>query len=203
MKWIGNSPKITIPDLGVEIKACKLAHGGTVNLTKEESGYSVAFDVNEIQPVNTIVEIEYAGSIMNIEPVEIGANSLSYNKPLTASSNPNGHWSNHQWVELSAVTNGDWSGSFWEPDATDKNPWVEIDLGKPEKITKAILYERGTAIGSYEIQIMKGENWETVYKGTAIGAKSELEFPEISAQKIKLAITDFTGVPGVYEIALF
>ena len=202
MKWIGNSPKITIPDLGIEIKSCKLAHGGLVTLAKEESGYVIEFDVNEIQPVNTIVEIEYSGSTMNIEPVEIGANSLSYNKPLTASSNLKGLWSNHQWVELSAVTNGDWSGSFWEPEAADINPWVEIDLGKPEKISKAILYERGSAIGAYEIQILKGEKWETVYKGTEIGAKSEIEFPEITTQKIKLVINEFSAIPGIYEIVL-
>ena len=203
MKWIGNSPKIAIPDLGVEIKACKLAHGGLVTLTKEESGYSVEFDVNEIQPVNTIVELEYTGNIMGAEPVEIGANSLSYNKPLIASSNPNGHWSNHQWVELKAVTNGDWSGSFWEPDAADKNPWVEIDLGNPEKISKAILYERGAAVSAYEIQILKGENWKTVYKGTQIGAKAEIELQEVSTQKIRLVIKDFSGIPGIYEVALF
>lgn len=202
MKWNGNSPKITIPDLGIEIKSCKLAHGGDVKLTKEESGYAVEFDVNEIQPVNTIVELEYADNIMGVEPIEIGANSLSYNKPLTASSNLKGLWSNHQWVELKAVTNGDWAGSFWEPEAADKNPWVEIDLGKPEKISKAILYERGAVIGGYEIQMLNGQNWETVYKGTEIGAKSEIELPEITAQKIKLVITEFSDVPRIYEIVL-
>ncbi|NEW81606.1 MAG: discoidin domain-containing protein, partial [Mariniphaga sp.] len=66
--------------------------------------------------------------------MEISSNSLSYMKPLKASSNPDGHWSDHQWVELTAVDNGDWSGSFWEPDAKDKTPWVEIDLGKVVKI---------------------------------------------------------------------
>ena len=200
MKWNGASPKITIPDLGVEIKSCRLTHGGKVNLIKEETGYTVDFDMQEMQPINTIVELEYAGNVMNIEPVDVSSNSLSYNKPLTASSNPLGHWSNHQWVELKAVTNGDWSGSFWEPEASDKNPWLEIDLGKPEKIRKAILYERGTAIGGFEIHILKGDKWEPIYKGTTIGARSEIELQEITAQKIKLILTKFSEVPGIYEI---
>ncbi|TNF46317.1 MAG: hypothetical protein EP310_00555 [Bacteroidetes bacterium] len=203
MKWNGNPLKIKIPDLGIEIKTCRLAHGGPVTLTKVASGYIVEFDVQEIQPVSTIVELEYAENIMGAEPVEIDANSLSYEKPLTASSNSQGRWSNHQWVELNAVTNGDWSGSFWEPEAADKNPWVEIDLGKPEKISRVVLYERGSAISGYIIQILKEEKWETVYKGTEIGAKLEIELQEVTAKQIKLVIKDFTGIPGIYEIALF
>jgi len=84
----------------------------------------------QLNPVNTIVELEYSGNVMKIEPLEINSYSLSYMKSLTASSNPIGHWSNHQWVELNAVTNGDWSGAFWKPGAKDLKPWVEIDAGK-------------------------------------------------------------------------
>lgn len=202
MKWNGNSPEIVIPDLGVEIKACRLAHGGVVNLTKEDSGYRVNFDIKEMQPVNTIVELEYSGNIMDVEPLEISANSFSFNKPLTASSNLKGLWSNHQWVELKSVTNGDWSGAFWEPEAADKNPWVEIDLGQPEKITKAILYERGSAVSAYEIQILNDEKWEVAFRGTTIGAKTEIELPGKTVQKFKLVIIEFSAVPGIYEIVL-
>lgn len=203
LKWNGKSSKIEIPDLGIAIKGCKLAHGGTVFLTRGESGYSIEFDAREMQPHNTIIELEYADTIEGIEPVAIRANSLSYDKPLNASSNLSGHWSNHQWVELKAVTNGDWSGSFWEPEAEDKNPWVEIDLGKPERINRAIVYERGSAVGAYEIQALIGERWITVYRGSEIGDKSAIEFQEVTAQKIKLTITDFNATPGIYEVALF
>jgi hypothetical protein len=123
-------------------------------------------------------------------------------KSLTSSSNPKGHWSNHQWVELNAVTNGDWSGAFWEPEATDSKPWVEIDLGKPEKISKAILYERGTAVKAFELQALVGDKWKTLAKGTTIGGKAEIKLPKTTAQKVRLVLKEFSQTPGIYEIVL-
>lgn len=202
LKWIGNSPKITIPDLGMEIKNCRLAHGGSVKLTKLDKGYTIEFAEKDLQSVNTIVELELAGNAMNIEPLEISSNSLSFNKPLTASSNPKGHWSNHQWVELNAVTNGDWSGAFWEPEAKDLKPWVEVDLGKPEKISQAILYERGTAVKAFELQALVGDKWKTISKGTTIGSKAVIKLPKTTAQKVRLVLKEYSQTPGIYEIVL-
>ncbi len=202
LKWTGNNPKITIPDLGMEIKNCRLAKGGKIKLTREPVGYMIEFSKQDLQPINTIVELECAENVMTIKPMESNSNSLSYLKPLKASSNPSGHWSNHQWVELNAVTNGDWSGAFWEPEEKDLNPWIELDLGKSQKISQAFIYERGTNIKSYELQYLQGETWKTFYKGTTIGSKAELKFPKITAQKVKLVLKEFTKVPGIYEIVL-
>lgn len=203
LKWIGNSPKITIPDLGMEIKSCRLAHGGSVKLTKLDKGYTIEFAEKDLQPINTIVELELSENAMNIEPMEISSNSLSFSKPLKASSNSNkGQWINHQWVELSSVTNGDWAGSFWEPEANDQSPWVEVDLGKPEKIVQAILYERGTAVKAFELQALVGDKWKTISKGTTIGSKTVIKLPKTTAQKVRLVLKEFSQVPGIYEVVL-
>ena len=202
LKWIGEKPEIIIPDLGMEIKKCTLAHGGKINLKKLEKGYSIEFATRELQPINTIIEIELSGDVMALEPMEISSNSLSYMKPLKASSNPDGHWSDHQWVELTAVDNGDWSGSFWEPDAKDKTPWVEIDLGKAVKISHTIIYERGNAVRSFELQTMAGDQWKTFYTGKTIGSKLEIKLPKITTQKVRLVLKDFSKVPGIYELVL-
>ena len=202
LKWIGTNPKITVPDLGMEIKNCRLAHGGKVSLTRLDKGYTIEFSGEELQPINTIVELEYSDNVMNIDPMEISSNSRSYMKPLTASSNPKGHWGNHQWVELNAVTNGDWSGAFWEPEEKDLSPWVEIDLGKPEKISKAILYERGQSVKAFELQVLSGDKWKTIYKGTTIGSKAEIKLPKTNTQKVRLVLKEYTQAPGIYEIVL-
>ena len=203
LQWNGNSTKIEIPDLGIDLKSCKLSDGGNLRLKKEKSGYSIELDILEIRPLHTIIELEYESDIMAVDPIDISANSLSYKKPVTASSNLDGHWSNFQWVELSSITNGDWAGSFWEPETTDQNPWIEIDLGEAKSIKKAILYERGTSIKAYEIHILGGENWVKIHQGSSIGEKSEINLPEVSSKKVKLTITDFEGIPGIYEVALF
>jgi alpha-L-fucosidase len=202
LKWLGNSPRIILPDLGMEIKSCKLTQGGKVKLTKQEDGYVIEFSKQDLQPINTILELEMTEDVMNIPPVVIRSNSLSYLKPLTASSNLKGQWINHQWVELSAVVNGDWSGSFWTPEAKDNRPWIEIDLGKPEIIQKAILYERSMAVKEYELQAFVGDKWKTIHQGTTIGARSEIKIPRTNTQKVRLVLKDFSPSPEIYEIVL-
>ena len=202
LKWTGKNVRIVLPDLGIEIKNCKLTAGGKLKVTKNEGNTVVEFAGDLLQPINTILEIELAGSAMEIKPLEISSNSLSYSKPLTASSNPKGHWSNHQWVDLNAVTNGDWSGAFWEPEATDTNPWIEIDLGKAQKISRAILYERGDAVKAFDIQYKQGDNWKTAYNGSTIGPRAEFKLPGFTAQNVRIMLRDFSGVPGIYEFIL-
>lgn len=197
LKWNGKNVKISLPDLGMEIKNCKLAAGGKLKVTRKEGTTILDIPGESLQPINTVVEIETSGNVMNIKPMEIGSESLSYNKPVKASSNPNS-----QWNDIKSVVNGDWVGHYWVPAKTDKTPSAEIDLGKPEKISKAIIYESGDAVKAFELQYLQNETWKVFYKGTTLGAKAELKFPKIIVQKVRLVLKEFSKVPGIYEVVL-
>jgi alpha-L-fucosidase len=71
LKWSGNSPKFIIPDIGIAVKKITLANGGKVKYSKTEDSYVIEFDGKSLQPINTIVEIDYAGNIMNVKPIEV------------------------------------------------------------------------------------------------------------------------------------
>lgn len=197
LKWHGRSPKITIPDLGREIKNCRLVTGGDLKITKLDKGAVIEFSHEVLQPVNTIVGIELDGDVMGVQPLEIGSESLSYSKKVTASSDPNPRWHG-----ITSVNNGDWVGHAWSPDKEDKIPWAEIDLGKSEKISKAVIYESGQAVKAFEIQCQSGDQWKTIYRGTTIGTKVEIELPGTIAQKVRLVLKEYSEVPAIYEIVL-
>ena len=197
LRWNGNAVKIVLPDIGMEIKSCHLANGGKVRLTKQGKSYLIEFAGAALPQIDTIVEIEVAGNVMNIEPVEISAQSLSYNKKVSASSNPD-----PRWKEITSINNGDWSGHSWSPAKEDKTPWAEVDLGKLEKISKAVIYENGQAVKAFELQYLKGETWKTIYRGTTIGSKAEINLSKFTAQKVRLVLKDFSQVPGIYEFVL-
>jgi alpha-L-fucosidase len=203
LHWEGNTPKITIPDLGMKIVSCRLAHGGEVKLAKSEKGYTIEISEKELQPVNTIVEIELAGNAMDLKPVEVNPNSLSYMKKINASSNVEGRWSKYRWAEASAVNNGDWAGTVWEPEGNDKKPWVELDLGKQETVSQAVIYEVGNEVKAFEIQALDGEKWKTIYKGKTIGEKAKMKLPKTTTSKVRLVLNDFGQVPRIFEIELF
>jgi alpha-L-fucosidase len=69
MKWSGNKLKISLPDFGMGIKKCTLADGGKVKLSKSGGNNVIEFDGKLLKPINTILEIEYSGNVMNVEPM--------------------------------------------------------------------------------------------------------------------------------------
>ena len=197
LKWNSNSPKIVFPVMGMEIKGIRLADGGEVKLTKQRGTYTIEFAKENLQPINTIVEILTSKNVMDLPPVAISSESLTYNKKVTASSNPD-----NDWHGISSVNNGDWVGHYWTPASGDTSPWVEFDLAKPETISRAIIYENGEAVKAFELQYKSEGTWKTFYKGTSIGKKAEITFPSISAQEVRLLLTGFSRTPGIYEIVL-
>jgi alpha-L-fucosidase len=202
LKWSGTSPKINLPDMGMEIKKCTLASGGKVKYSKQNGENIIEFDGKFLQPINTIVELEVAGNAMDIKPMDVEPQSLSFMKNVTGSSNPKPKWIKFQWTDIKSVTNGDWVGTFWQAEDTDKEPWIEIDLGRPQKMGKVILYESGQNIKSFELQYKTGSEWKTFYKGTTIGSRKEIGFKPTETQYFRLLISSFSAAPAIYEIMI-
>jgi hypothetical protein len=202
LRWSGGSPRIALPDIGIAIKGCTLPGGGKVKLSRVHGEHILGFDAKHLQPINTIIEIEYEGSVMDVKPVDIASQSTSYLKAVNGSSNIKPLWIDHMWVDLQSVNNGEWSGSYWRPANDDKEPWVEIDLGAMEKISKALIFEEGQNILAYELQYKTDAGWNTLHRGTTVGAKAEIVFKPVEAQLVRMVITSFSGTPGIYEIML-
>jgi len=202
LKWSGDSPKIILPDLGMKITKCVLAGGGRVKYSKINGENIIEFEGKLLHPISTIVEIEVAGNAMDIKPMEVSPQSISYMKMVKGSSNPDPKWIDHQWTDIKSVNNGDWVGAFWQASSDDKTPWIEIDLGTQLKFSKIVLYESMQNIESFELQSKSGDNWETFYKGTTIGSRKEISIKPIEKQFIRLMINSFSAAPGIYEIML-
>jgi alpha-L-fucosidase len=202
LRWDMDEVKLTLPDIGLKIRSCRLIDGGEAKLTPLETGYTVEFSAKELKPMNTIIELETDGSVMDVTPVDGIAAALSFQKPLSVSSNTKGKWIDVQWMSPEAVNNGEWVGAYWTPDAADENPWVEIDLGKPERVSQAVVYEREDAVKTFEIQLWIGNRWETVHRGTTIGKKIVVTFPPTTASKVRLTLNTYDGLPGIYEIVV-
>jgi alpha-L-fucosidase len=79
-KLTGDSPRIVLPDIGMEIKKCVLADGAPVKYTHANGEYILEFDRKLLKPIDTIVEIEVAGNAMKISPVNIKTQTASEKK---------------------------------------------------------------------------------------------------------------------------
>jgi alpha-L-fucosidase len=198
----GNSTKILLPDIGKEIIKCSLVGGKALKFRKQNNEIVIEVGNSLPKAINNILEIEFAESIMDVVPLEVRPLSLSFKKQVTGSSNMEPQWSDHQWIDIRSVTNGDWTGDFWHPAETDVKPSVDIDIASVQPVKTAILYERDHHIKAFELQYKSGEKWITLYKGKTIGERAEVSFPETKLQYFRLVILEQDGVPGIYEIVL-
>ena len=76
LKWSGNSNEIVLPDVGMDILKCNLAGGGKVKFTKKNGNFILEVDRKQLQPINTIIEIEVAGKSMDIKPMDFVSQSV-------------------------------------------------------------------------------------------------------------------------------
>jgi alpha-L-fucosidase len=195
----GNDFKVELPNVGIAIKDAHIINGRSVKIQKKGSNYLLEISKKDLKPIDTIVELEMAGDVMNVTPLDVKPLSLLYGKTMTASS-----VSSPQWYGIHNINNGDWSGKGWSPSSNEKRPWVEASFDKPYKISKAILYEGGRhSVKAFEIQCFSDSKWKTVYKGNAIGSRLDIKLPPTHAEKVKILFTEFSQPLEISEVVIF
>jgi len=197
LNWFGDSALIRLPDFGTEITGYRLVTGGGLIYTEEPGMHIFTVPRGSLKPVNTIIELELADPASRIAPLDVPSRALSFRKPVQASTNPNPRWNN-----AASVVNGDWVGHFWRPSEEDQKPWIEIDLGRLQDISRVIIYESGHSIKAFELQYPSGDEWVTFHTGDTIGEKTDIEVSGIATRKIRLLITGFSDPPGIYEMVV-
>lgn len=107
--------------------------------------------------------------------------NLAYGKKAVASSSTGASKS------ASMVTDGG-AGSRWESAYSDPQ-WIYIDLGKEEKIEKAILKWEAACAKKYELQVSNdAQEWKTVYANKdGRGGTEQIELEPVTARYVKLA----------------
>ena len=97
------------------------------------------------------------------------------------------------------------SGTRWATGDGVKTAWLEVDLGGEKSFSRATLSEYLDAVRAFEIQVPDGRGgWKAVYKGGAIGGYGlDVSFRPVRARKVRLAITDSTGAPSIWDFALY
>ena len=66
--WKGKSLKIVLSSLDMQITGCRLAGGGDIKVIKQRGTYTIELEEKVLQPINTLLEIQTSGNVMNIQP---------------------------------------------------------------------------------------------------------------------------------------
>ncbi|HOW70502.1 MAG TPA: alpha-L-fucosidase [Phycisphaerae bacterium] len=131
--------------------------------------------------------------------------SLLIDRPVAASNvyrNEVDKWGPSRATDMDLGAEG---GTRWATDVEVKTAWLEVDLGAEAAFSRATISEFLDAVRAFELQVPDEQGgWNTVHRGGTIGGPGvEVTFPPVKAGKVRLAITDSTGGPTIWDFAVY
>jgi len=135
-------------------------------------------------PIVSVVALKLEG-----EPVSTYT-SLSFNKPVTASS---------EQKPGKCILDGN-TGTHWRNNST--NGFFEIDLGKPETFSRMRIGSSDD-VKSYNLEYKDGDVWKPILQGKSLHRDENLvAFPSLTAQVVRFSFANDTKAPqiGVFEL---
>jgi alpha-L-fucosidase len=104
-----------------------------------------------------------------------------------------------------AAVDGD-ARTYWSPAGEGGPAWIELDLGADRTFDCAMLQENiavGQRVESFRLEGESGGAWKEFARGTTVGSKRLLRFPEVKASKVRLTIDEARTIPTLARIGLF
>jgi alpha-L-fucosidase len=197
LNWFGDSPVLTLPLNGAEVKHVSLLTDGGMDYEISGNNLVIRLDESAIGEMDAIIQLEIEGESMDLPVTDVRAESLSHQKTIAASSE-----SDHQFWRASNAFDGDWIGHGWRQHGDEKVPWIEVDLGKKETLSRMIIFEDGNNIEAFELKLKTRKGWSTIHQGGEIGEKLDLTLEPARGQVFRLSITKSDGVPSIKEVIL-
>jgi alpha-L-fucosidase len=193
---------LKLPAIPAKIVRSRVLTGGTAEVRQTEAGLEVSVPERDRQPLDTIVALELDGEANRIPAVNVpSAASLTAKAKATASN----IYRNQAEYGADKAVDGD-GATRWATDAGIKSAWLEVDLGTPATFSRAIIKQAFPELGRirrFAIECLTDGQWKPCYQGENLGAKLVARFAPVTAQRVRLNITESTDGPTIWEFQLF
>ena len=94
---------------------------------------------------------------------------------------------------------------FWKPKDNDKEPWLEVDMGRPVTFSKVGIRELFGQVRGYRIEASSdGKTWKTIFQDDTLDILFVDLGKNVTASKVRLVITGTNGEqPSFVSFDLF
>ncbi|MBT3192680.1 MAG: hypothetical protein HN341_09020 [Verrucomicrobia bacterium] len=201
MDW-GEEAEVTFPPLPFKILSHRVLTGGEAEVKQSAEGVFVSMKDN-LDPLDTIIELKIDGDAATMEPIKVPYNSgsLALNKPASASSiifnNPK-----HHGPQFALDDDVD---TLWRTDTMAvKDVTFGVDLEEPTLINRIAIRDAHKRTRRFALQYEEDGEWVTFYeKNGTIGHHFDELFEPFTAQKIRLFIYEAIAGPQLAEFHVF
>jgi alpha-L-fucosidase len=199
----GPGDSLELPDIPAKVTGGTALTGGKVEVTQSDGMISVSLPASERAKPVTVIALQLDKPAMEIEPVDVRtlSHAISAGKPATASN-----VFQNQGTYAAGKAFDDDGETRWATDGGTKSAWLEVDLGKPADVRRAVIaqaYPELQRVKKFAVEYWQGDEWKTCYRGEDLGARLDATFAPVTAQRFRLNITEATDGPTIWEFQLF
>jgi len=152
------------------------------------------------QEIDTIVVLRLDGPAAEARPGRVASGSVAAGKKATASN----VYQQMVGEYGPAKAFDDDPETRWATDTGTSEAWLEVDLGSPQTVDRALISESyAPRVGKFELQSKEGDAWTTFTRGSRIGEGCMIRFDPVTAQVIRLNILQASEGPTIWEFQLF
>lgn len=96
--------------------------------------------------------------------------------------------------------------SHWSPPAGVTSCWIQLDMATPQTFTTISIeefIEYGQRVSGFTVEAWDGDKFIEIARGTTIGKKRILQFPQQTTARLRINITQSKASPVLSAIKLF
>ena len=109
-------------------------------------------------------------------------------------------------MNISDLANDDDFGSAWWSHPLVKEPWWEVDLQEPQRISMVTITEADNPrLKAYRLEYAIEGRWATLYEGKSpndLRVKVH-RFPTVLADRVRITVLRSDGNPGIAEVGVY
>ncbi|MBP7935906.1 MAG: alpha-L-fucosidase [Phycisphaerae bacterium] len=193
---------VKLPAIPAKVVKSEALTGGKAVVHQTATGLDISVPQGDRQALDTIVALELDRSSLAIPAIEVPApKSLTTNAKATASN----VYQNQAEYGADRAVDGR-NDTRWATDGGVRFAWLEVDLGKPATIGRAVIkqaFPELKRVRKFAIEYFQDDQWRPCYQGENLGAQLAVSFDPVTAQRVRLNITEATDGPTIWEFHLF
>jgi alpha-L-fucosidase len=200
--WRWSKGSLKLPPIPAKVVRSRVLTGGKAEIRQTEAGLEIVLPKEPQQPLDTIIALDLDRSALSLAAVDVRLDpSLTTRAKATAS---NVYDKQAEYGPDKAVDGME--DTRWATDASTGAAWLEVDLGKPTKFSRATIlqaFPELKRIRKFAIEYRDDGQWKTCYQGEDPGERLDAKFEPVTAQRVRLNLLDAHGGPTIWEFQLF
>jgi len=191
---------LQLPAIDRKILAARALTPGEVGVDQTGDGIFIELPTAGKDAIAAVIQLTVDGPAFDVEPVPVYPRGKPIAVERASASNV---FQKKKEYDPSRAADGD-EQTRWATDFGTESAWLELDLGKPRRVSAAWISEAyGNRVQEFTIDYLDGTEWKTRAKGTILGKDVELDFEPVRARRFRLNISRATEGPTIWEFRLF